>query len=331
MTLSVFFGLGILLLTHIQHSGSANQSGLDSFLFGQAASLVQADVIVFGAVSLFLIGAILFAFKEMKLVSFDSDFAGTIGVPIRLIELIMTTLLVLSVVVGVQAVGVVLMAAMLITPAAAARYWTDSLARMIFLAILFGVISGYGGSFVSYLEPRMPTGPWIVVVCSLLFFISLLLAPRRGMVPRFLMKKRTQRTTLDENILKTMHRLGEKAGSHAGPWTISDVQRLRSLSPARLRTGLSRLTVDRYMERVSGSGEPSWRLTPEGVRRGARITRLHRLWEVYLTEYLQIASDHVHDDAETIEHVLTPELEAELEQLLNRPTSDPHSQNIPYS
>lgn len=330
MTLSVFFGLGILLLTHIQHTGDANQTGLDSFLFGQAASLLEKDLYVFGSTSVILLGIILLTFKEMTIVSFDRDFSAAVGLPVRGIELLMTTLLVLSVVVGIQAVGVVLMAAMLITPAAAARYWTDRLGVMVWLSILFGLLSGIGGALVSYLEPRMPTGPWIVVFASALFFISLMMAPRRGVLRRGLIRRRVRRQTLEENILKTMHHLGERDGRPRAARSIAEIRELRSIPTGRLRKGLARLTRGRYIERVAGGMVPAWRLTRDGVRRGARVTRLHRLWEVYLTEYLQIASDHVHDDAETIEHVLTPELEAELEALLRRPERDPHSRSIPY-
>lgn len=327
LALSVFFGLGVLLLTHIQHSGAADQSGLDRFLFGQAASLVMSDVLVFGAVSLLLMIAIVLVFKEFKIISFDPDFARAIGFPVKGLELLMTTLLVLAVVIGVQAVGVVLMAAMLITPAAAARYWTDRLPVMVLIASLIGVVSGYAGAFVSYSNARMPTGPWIVVVASSIFFFSLFFAPGRGVLSRYLLRRKNRRVTLVENILKTMHRMGETDGNEFGPRTIGEIQRFRSIPVATLRRGLRRLAADRYVEQTEGGG---WKLRPEGAARGARITRLHRLWEVYLTEYVRIAPDHVHDDAESIEHVLTPDLERELEQLLDRPESDPHQRAIPY-
>jgi manganese/zinc/iron transport system permease protein len=135
---------------------------------------------------------------------------------------------------------------------------------------------------------------------------------------------------LEENILKTMHHLAERDGRPRAGRSMSEIRELRAIPTRQLRKGLARLTRGRYVERESRETLPSWKLTRDGVRRGARVTRLHRLWEVYLTEYLQIASDHVHDDAETIEHVLTPELEAELEVLLQRPTEDPHSRSIPY-
>ncbi|MDP2323092.1 MAG: iron chelate uptake ABC transporter family permease subunit, partial [Gammaproteobacteria bacterium] len=146
MVLSVYFGFGVLLLTHIQNSGNAAQSGLDKFLFGQAASLVKGDVYTLGAVGVLMCLAVVVGYKEFKVVSFDPDFARALGLPVRFVEILLATLIVLAVCIGLQAVGVVLMAAMLVTPAAAARYWTDRLSRMLLLAVLFGGLSGAIGA-----------------------------------------------------------------------------------------------------------------------------------------------------------------------------------------
>ncbi|MBL7987175.1 MAG: metal ABC transporter permease [Chlorobi bacterium] len=326
IVLSVFFGLGILLLTRIQKSGAADQAGLDKFLFGQAASLVTGDVVVFGAVSLGLVLGLALLHKEFKAISFNPDFARSIGLPVRGLELAMTTMLVLAVVVGIQAVGVVLMAAMLITPAAAARYWTDRLTVMLLLASIFGAVAGYGGAFVSYVAPRMPTGPWIVTAGTLIFLISLLAAPRRGVVARILRSRRNSRKTLEENILKTLYQLGEEQGGMFSIRTAADVASRRRIPTPQAVRGLGLLRRSGFIEQAQGG----WKLTQEGEKQGRRVTRLHRLWEVYLTEQVSIAPDHVHDDAESIEHVLTPELELQLEALLNRPSSDPHQRAIPY-
>src|SRR5690606_7143647 len=126
----------ILLLTAIQQTGNAAQSGLDKFLFGSAASLIGEDLIAFGVVAVLLLVAVVLFFKELTLLCFDQAYARTIGFPVRGLELLLTTLTVFAVVVGIQAVGVVLMAAMLITPAAAARFWTENLKVMLVLAAL---------------------------------------------------------------------------------------------------------------------------------------------------------------------------------------------------
>lgn len=327
IVLSVFFGLGILLLTHIQASGAAEQSGLDKFLFGQAASMLPRDVLTFGGVSVLLIVAIVVFYKEFKVLAFDSDYAISLGFPVRGLEMLLTTLMVFAVVVGIQAVGVVLMAAMLITPAAAARYWTERLPIMLLLASAFGAVSGYAGAFVSYVAPRMPTGPWIVTAITLIFAVSILFAPRRGVLARLARQRENRRRTLEENVLKAFHHLAEHDGNAFALRTPADIRSRRSMPSPLMERVLRRLARQGY---VVPAGSGAWHLTEDGRRRGARVTRLHRLWEVYLTDYVQIAPDHVHDDAESIEHVLTPELEEQLELLLQRPAIDPHERTIPY-
>lgn len=326
LTLSVFFGFGIVLLTRIQKSGAAAQAGLDKFLFGQAASLVPADLWLLGGVTVVLLAGVALAFKEFKLVAFDPVFAGTLGWPVARLDLLLSAMTVVSVTVGLQLVGVVLMAAMLVTPAAAARYWTDRLPRMIVLAATIGAVSGAIGTWISVLAPRMPTGPWIVVAATALFTVSLLAAPRRGVLGRVLRQNRLRRRTADENALKTLFQAGESDASHTRAIAAESVARRRGLRPGELNRTLGRLDRAGFVT----IGRDGVRLTDAGIDRARRVVRLHRLWEVYLTERLHLAADHVHEDAEHIEHILTPELEAELEAILARPAFDPHSKPIPY-
>ena len=184
LSLSVFFGVGILLMTYIQHSGNASQSGLDTFLFGKAAALIGKDLLAFSIIAIIVLLTVFFFYKEFKLISFDPQFARVIGLPIKRLEMILTSITVLAVVTGIQAVGVVLMAAMLITPAAAARFWTNRLSYMILLASIFGAFSGISGAFISYSAPSMPTGPWMVMVLSIIALISFFFAPGKGIVIR---------------------------------------------------------------------------------------------------------------------------------------------------
>lgn len=325
LVLSVFFGVGIVLLTAIQQSGNASQSGLDKFLFGKAASLLFDDVLAFGSIAIVLLTIVWLFFKEFALLAFDKDFASAIGIPLRLIELLLTTITVLAVVVGIQAVGVVLMAALLITPAAAARYWTERLHLMIVLAGVFGMFSGIAGAYISTIAPAMPTGPWVVVVVSGLFFLSLLFAPERGIASRLLRYRSNRHRMTNENILKALYHLDEEIGVAVAHST-DDILWRRNMPTAVLSRGLNRLQRQGYVQK-SGT---AWCLTPEGWERGKRVARLHRLWEVYLTRHLQIAPDHVHDDAETIEHILTPALEEQLAAELGYPVVDPHNTPIPY-
>lgn len=327
LVLSVFFGIGILMLTVIQKSGNASQSGLDHFLFGKAAALVGSDLYAFLIVASLLLIVVYLLFKEFALLAFDKAYARSIGYPVRTLELILTSLIVLAVVIGIQAVGVVLMAAILITPAAAARFWTDKITVMILLACAFGAFSGLSGAYISFVAPAMPTGPWIVIVISIIAFISFFLAPRRGIVYRLIRQNTIRQTINDENVLKVLYQLGEENKNFFIPRHLDEIIRKRKYDRSTLQTILRRLLNQGYVAQTG----TLWSLSEEGKNKAQRVVKIHRLWELYLTTYLKIAPDHVHEDAETIEHLLTPELEAELEKQLGYAKLDPHQTEIPYT
>ena len=313
LVLSVTFGLGILLLTSIQHTGNAAQVGLGNFLFGKAATLVGDDLKTLTFLSLALIVMVLLFLKEFTLVAFDKAFAQASGLPVQRLELLFNSLTVLAIVVGIRTVGILLMASMLITPPAAARFWTDRLPKMIFLAALLGMVAGLIGSFVSYIAPAMPTGPWIVMIMSLIAYGSFLLAPRKGLLARKIQQRRYQRKTLTENILKLFYELGEVDGHFYKSRTLAMLRQNRPLPTSKLRQGLKRLQKQNMLQKEG----TRWFLTATGKNKGEEISRLHRLWELYLTRYLKVKPDHVHEDAESIEHIITPALAEELRALVD--------------
>lgn len=182
MILSVFFGLGIMLLTIVNRSAGGNQSGLDSFIFGQAASMVRKDVYIMLALAALVILVVFIGFKEWKLFLFDADFARGLGLSGRLMNAIYLAVLVLVIVIGIQAVGVILMAALLIIPSVSARYWTQSFKWMVVLSALFGGGAGMVGTLASTLGKGWPTGPFIVVASSVLFCVSLVFGAQKGLL-----------------------------------------------------------------------------------------------------------------------------------------------------
>ncbi|MFY0594477.1 iron chelate uptake ABC transporter family permease subunit [Roseivirga sp.] len=326
LILSVFFGIGILMLTNIQHSGNAEQTGLDSFLFGKAAALIGQDLIIFGIVAIILIVTVALFFKELKLIAFDSHYAKALGIPVKRLDLLLTSLTVLAVVTGIQAVGVVLMAAMLITPAAAARFWTNNVFRMTLIAAILGGFSGLSGAYVSYVAPSMPTGPWIVIIISILAIVSFFIAPKRGILARSVQQNKLKQQIMDENLLKELYHLGEKDNDFYKGRTLDELIEERYFPRKPLISGLRRLKRQGYLIKLDNA----WRYTEVGKTKGQRVVKLHRLWELYLSKYMKIDPDHVHEDAETIEHIITPEIEQQLEQMLEYPEFDPHKEKIPY-
>ena len=325
LVLSVFFGAGMVMMTYIQQSGNAAQSGLDNFIFGKAATLTGADLQVFSALAVVILITVGLFFKAFTLIAFDRPYAEALGYPVRKLDLLLTSLTVLAVVTGITAVGVVLMAAMLVTPAAAARYWTDNIRRMVAISVTFGIFAGLAGAYISYVAPAMPTGPWMVVVSSVIAFISFFFAPKKGIVPKQYIQHRNQRIIAEENTLKMFYHAGEQNSHFHGSRNLAELVRTRAVNETLLKSSLQRLVTKQLL---TTDGQ-RWALTDAGYRKAARVVRLHRLWELYLTQYMSIASDHVHDDAETIEHILTPELEQELERQLGYPDKDPHDTEIP--
>jgi manganese/zinc/iron transport system permease protein len=180
--LSVFFGFGLMLLTFLQNNPDARQAGLNHFLFGQAATLLASDVIVMAIFGGAALGLTLLFWKEFKLLSFDRDFGASLGLPMQRLEILITFLLVVAIVIGLQAVGVVLMSAMVVAPAAAARQWTDRLGVMVLLSSFFGALAGVTGTLISTTAGGLSTGPVIVLCISAIAAFSLLFAPQRGMV-----------------------------------------------------------------------------------------------------------------------------------------------------
>src|SRR5690606_13658615 len=208
------------------------------------------------------------------LLCFDQAYARTIGFPVRGLELLLTTLTVFAVVVGIQAVGVVLMAAMLITPAAAARFWTENLKVMLVLAALIGAFSGIAGAFVSYTAPSMPTGPWIVLIVSMIAILSFALAPGRGWVARILRQRRNKTRILEENLLKLLYQLGELRQDYDSARSLEELLERRNIPRKEAISGLQKLKRQGYLQQEN----KRWLLTPEGEKRGRRVVRLHRLW-----------------------------------------------------
>lgn len=323
--LSVFFGGGIVLLTAIQHQPNAAQAGLDKFLFGHAASLVPRDLQVLGGLTVVVLVLLALFYKEFKVLSFDRDFGASLGLPMRRLEVLLTALIVVAVVIGLQTVGVVLMAAMLITPAVAARQWTHSLGRMVLLAGLIGAGGGVVGALFSGTGRNLPTGPLIVLAVTGVLLVSLAFAPRRGLVWSWLRLWRHRRQVRQENLLADLYRLGEPAQDWTRDRTVPAMAAVRELPARQLAKTAAQLRARGWLEPVG----TSWRLTPAGLEEARRVVRNHRLWELFLARRLELASDHLHRDAEEMEHTLPPAVVAELEQLLGQPAVDPHGETIP--
>lgn len=193
IVLSTFFGFGLVLHTLIQRTGNANQAGLDTFLFGQAATILARDILTIGVLGGIAIVITFIFWKELKLLVFDDSFAASLGFPISTLDILLTSLLVIAIVLGLQAVGAVLMSAMLVAPAVAARQWTNKLSVMMLLAACFGALAGVSGTIISSTASRIPTGPTIVLCATVVVGFSIAFASNRGLLWDWLRQKRNRR------------------------------------------------------------------------------------------------------------------------------------------
>ncbi|MFL0684191.1 MAG: iron chelate uptake ABC transporter family permease subunit [Algoriphagus aquaeductus] len=320
--LSVFFGVGIVMLTGLQKSGNPEIAGLNSFIFGNAIGISESDLMIYGGLSLTIIMVLTLFLKEFRLMVFDPEYGKAIGFPMEAIRFLFNVLMILAVVIGIQAIGVVLMAALLITPGAAARFWTDRLHPLLILAASFSIVSGILGTYISFVIPQMPTGPWVVVFLSLIALLSFMFSPKSGIIFRYFSRKNYLRKTHKDHLMKALYKAREE---NKEGLSIEEIYELYPYQKVQIDQSIKDLLKEGFIIK----NQLLVSLTSKGTSDAMRIVRLHRLWELYLNESMNIAPDHVHESAEQMEHLLTPELEAMLEKRLNFPTLDPHQETIP--
>lgn len=319
IVLSVFFGAGIALFTVIQKLPTGQIAGLQRFIYGQTAAMSAADVRWIATSSTVVVFVSILFFKEFGILCFDEEFGRSQGWPTVGLDLALMGLVVTMSIIGLQSVGLLLVVAMLIIPAAAARFWTERLGPMTIIAAFCGGTSAWLGGVVSSLFSRFSAGAVIVLVGSLCFGGSLLLGTRRGLLPRWLAQRTSRRLAgrhdLSRAIYETLEpRLADSGSSlHGDPLCHHVITHAEILS----RRSWTSTRVDRLLRTAVSNGsltqtDNGWRLTEHGATTARQVAKNHRLWETYLILHADIATTHVDRDADLTEHVLDADLVAEL-------------------
>lgn len=318
VVLSAFFGLGMMLLTVVQTSGLPDASGINSFLFGQAASMLPEDLLVYSVFAVVVAFVLAAVYPHLTIISFDRAAAQSSGFNVRRIDAVLSILVVAATAIGIQSIGLILMAALLITPAAIARMWNSRLIGMLVFSGGIAALAAGMGSVVSFTAPSMPTGPWIVLILFAFTLISMVISPQRGLLKRYRQQKKNQDIILRENFIKRLYHQWEKSGQTT--FALPEIEDKPSKQTLRF-------AINNDWIQLAGN---TVHLSEKGMREGRRITRAHRLWELYLSKALRMRDDHVHPSAEVMEHLIGDDLEKELLRALDYPQTDPHQRDIPY-
>jgi manganese/zinc/iron transport system permease protein len=312
VVLVAWFAAGIALLAYIQSRPDASQAGLDAFIFGQAAAIVEQDVILIAVVGLASLIVLGLFWKEFKLITFDAEFAGANGFRVNLFSMLLSTLIVIAIVLGLQLAGVILMVGMLIAPGIAARQWTNKLTQMVILAAILGGFSGGTGAIISAVDTDIPTGPMIIVVAFLLVVLSIAFAPGRGLAWQLIRQRGDRKRFAAQTVLNDLFHY---AYDHGSLEVVVPEEFLSGLSGNVAKIGLQQLKSQGNVLRVNGG----WQLTAIGAEIASQNAHNVLLWDIY-RQYNEalglplIAEDRQQDIRELLPETSIIELEQKLEE-----------------
>ncbi|MCY3974980.1 MAG: metal ABC transporter permease [Simkaniaceae bacterium] len=326
MVIALSMGSGVTVASRMQMTHAVWYRKVRLFLFGQAVAIEEWWIPIYALATLLTVLSLCVMFGRIEVMYFDREFLRNIAISPRVCDGFLSLLTVAVVVIGMQSVGVLLLAGMFIAPAVFAGQCTDRLKRMFVWAGLIGALSGFTGVYLSVMIPSitgrgstlsLPTGPMVLLVAFFFALVAILFAPKRGRVMRMIRARRFAVQESADHVLKVLWKRGPSA-----PRLLE-----KEVVASKPAPGLVLFFMGRkgWVRRTPGGIT----LTEEGSRRGRRLVRLHRLWELYLTSELHLEKDRVHRSAEEMEHILTREIEEKLTSLLRDPPEDPHGQPIP--
>lgn len=345
--LSAFFGVGVLIVSYLQKGSSLWVKQIQLFLYGQPATMTDRHILLYFCLVCLVIGVFIIFFPLIKITLFDREFAKSQQIPLRSIDILLTSLLLLAIVIGMRSAGVVLLAGLLIAPPLAARQYTSRLSKMFFLSGFFGIISAFLGNYFSIVLPdlfvtagdrhfSLPTGPMILLVGSFLCFFSLFFAPENGIFFRKMRALRFKRQRQMENVLKLLRKESNYTEKPPKVFALAYFFWLSCCMPALPYSNyykvvailmgtihtraiptlfLARTLLRKGWVQVS---DEKFTLSQEGQQQADRIIHHHKLFAVYLVEYLGQNSPAIRYAAQEMEHILTKEMEQEIMDFLHR-------------
>jgi ABC-type Mn2+/Zn2+ transport system permease subunit/Mn-dependent DtxR family transcriptional regulator len=311
------FALGVLLVSQLKQV----HIDLSSYLFGDVLGVSTGDIILSFIIMIVILAAIILFYKQLLVTSFDPTLAMTIGISTKIVHYLLMSLLSMSIVSGLQSVGVVLLVAMLITPPAAAYLLTDSLKKILVLSAFIGVIASVVGLYLSYYY-NYASGASIVLVAVIIFTLVFIFSPKEGILMKYLKRREASRTVMVEDVIKLLFKIQEHRTRSE---IVQKISAELGLSVSRTESLLRTVRLKGFVAARNGTLV----LTDSGRMLALKLIRTHRLWEAYITREKITEAEDIHPEAEKLEHLLPEELVDEIDAELGYPETDPHGAPIP--
>ncbi|MDQ3141007.1 MAG: metal ABC transporter permease [Bacteroidota bacterium] len=312
------FSTGVIGISWLSHNEGVHID-LKDFLFGNILAVSVEDVILTSGMALLVLIVILLSYRALFTTTFQSVIAETLGFKPASIHYLLMLLLSLSVVASLRSVGVILVVAMLITPASAALLISDRLSRVLATAGIIGMLAAMTGILLS-ISFDFPPGPSMAIVTTAFYMIIVMIAPKRGLIPKWFRKRQMEKRVIIEDILKQSFKSGANHGL-----TFEELSSKIGHSPSKIKKWFYTLTKLGLME----PSKTEIKLSAEGMKRANQLVRAHRLWETFLVDQLGLNIDQIHEEAERFEHHLSEEDINEVDEKLGFPETDPHGSPIP--
>ncbi|MBT8221089.1 MAG: metal ABC transporter permease [Bacteroidia bacterium] len=317
---TAMFSIGVMGISFVSKSGGVHLD-LKDFLFGNVLGVSNQDLYLTAFIAVYVFLSIIIFYRYLFATTFQPVIAETMGISVRMVHYFVMLLLSFTVVASLQTVGVILVVAMLITPASTALLLSDRLKYVLLISAFLGLISAVIGLIVSIALQTTP-GPAMAVTATVIYLLVAMFAPRKGLISRSIRKSRQNRKINLEDILKQSLKLNEK-----GKLNVLNLTERITFGHSKLHRYLKYLNANKLIK-MEENGALS--MTPAGIEEANQLVRAHRLWETYLVARIGLTEEQIHEDAEKYEHLLTEEILDEVDASLGYPRTDPHGSPIPY-
>jgi ABC-type Mn2+/Zn2+ transport system permease subunit/Mn-dependent DtxR family transcriptional regulator len=313
---TLMFSLGVTGISYLNNSQGVHLD-LKDFLFGYALGVSNEDIVITSVVTVYALLSVIVFYRYLLITTFQATIAATMGISVQFVHYFLMLLVSLAIVASLQTVGIILVVAMLITPASTALLLSNNLKKVLFLSGILGLFSAVLGLLAAIIL-NTPPGPAMCIVATLFYILAVIFSPEKGMLSRLINRIRQKHLILREDIIKLIFK-------NEAPLALNEIGEKLDLNKRTVARRLNELITSGHIVRSNNEYITSAR----GNDLGEKLVRAHRLWEKYLVDEMGLHDSQIHEDAENLEHILDHDIMNKLDERLGFPERDPHGSLIP--